>query len=122
MTCPTRRHLLLLPVLLWALPAQADLLPSHPASRSTPVAGTGITPGTYLGHWSDGSALRNTLRVIGPDMITLQRLGYSSQPVPYLRIAQNLFRSDTGNVLAVLGPTRLRWTNTDGTSVIYDLE
>lgn len=122
MTCPTRRHILFLPALLWALPARSDLLPSHSATRSADTAETGITPGTYLGQWSDGSELRNILRVIGPDMVTLQRQGYSSPPVPYQRIAQDRFQSGNGNSLTVIGATRLRWTNANGTSVIYNLE
>ena len=119
---PTRRQMLCLPALLMALPAKADLLPSHPATRSTQATGAGVTPGTYLGQWSDGSALRNTLRVISPDMITLQRQGYSTPPVPYHRIAQDRFQSGTGNSLTVVDPTRLRWTNSSGVGVIYVLE
>jgi hypothetical protein len=42
--------------------------------------------------------------------------------VPYHRIAQDRFQSGNGNSLTVISATRLRWTNANGTSVIYDLE
>jgi hypothetical protein len=121
MPCPDRRQLLLAPFLLWVVPAEAELFSTHPATR-TIAAQAGITGGTYLGHWTDGQELRQILRVIGPDMITLQRQGYSSPPVPYHRIAQDRFQSGNGNSLTVISATRLRWTNANGTSVIYDLE
>ncbi|MGI3183587.1 hypothetical protein [Nioella aestuarii] len=119
---PNRRQLLFLPALLWTLPATADLIPTHPATSTVLPMQTGITPGTYLGQWSDGSDLRNILRVIGPDMITLQRQGYSSPPVPYQRVAEDRFQSGTGHTVTMLSPTRLRWTSPGGISVIYDLQ
>lgn len=118
----TRRLIVLLFALIPALPTRADLLPAQPAGRTTQVASAGITPGTYLGQWSDGRELRNTLRVISPDMITLQRQGYSTAPLPYHRIGPTRFQSGTGNNLTVLGPARLRWTNAAGISVIYVLD
>ncbi|WP_306044989.1 hypothetical protein [Nioella sp. MMSF_3534] len=121
MPSPTRRQLLLAPFLLGVFPAKADLFPTHPATR-TIAAQAGITGGTYLGQWADGQELRQILRVIGPDLITLQRQGYSSPPVPYHRIALDRFQSGNGNSLTVISATRLRWTNANGTGVIYDLE
>ena len=118
----SRRQILCLPALLWALPTRADLFQSQLATRTAQAAQAGVTPGTYLGQWSDGRALRNSVRVIGPDMITLQRQGYSTPPVPYHRIAQDRFQSGNGNSLTVITATRLRWTNASGTSVIYELE
>ena len=55
-------------------------------------------------------------------LVTLQRLGYSSPPVPYQRIARDSFQSSTGNTLTMLSATRLLWTSAGGTSVIYEQE
>ena len=104
------------------MPAQADLFPTHPAIHTEQAAQTAITPGTYSGQWSDGSDLRTILRVIGPDMITQQRRGYSSPPVPYQRVTADRFQSGSGSSVTVVTSTRLRWINANGTSVIYDLE
>jgi hypothetical protein len=122
MPSPTRRQLLIALFLSGAFPAKADLFQTHTATGTTPVEQAGLTPGTYLGQWTDGQVLRQILRVIGPDMITLQRQGYSSPPVPYHRIALDRFQSGNGNSLTVISATRLRWTNFNGTGVIYDLE
>lgn len=122
MPCPTRRQLLFAPVLLWTPQAKADLLSTHPATRSVPEAQGGLIQGTYLGQWTDGQELRQILRVIGPDMITLQRQGYSSPPVPYQRVARDRFQNSTGNSLIVLADTRLSWTSSRGVIVTYELE
>ena len=103
-----------------AVRAQADgaLFALPPQSSASAVHQTGIEPGLYRGEWPDGRILTETLRVIGPDMITLQRQGYSTPPLPFRRTSLAQFRNANGSTLTVETPTRLRWTNSGGGNVV----
>ncbi|MCB1390273.1 MAG: hypothetical protein KDK12_14205 [Rhodobacteraceae bacterium] len=102
-----------------AAPAQVPL-PGPPASQ--PFQSSAFVPGTYLGLWQDGRPLYESLRVVSEDMITMQRHEYSSQPVPFYRIAAGVYRNANGSTLTVITPTQLRWANNIGGNIVtYNL-
>ncbi len=108
-----------------AVPAQTDTF--GPASGSAPrtdlveASQRAVVSGVYTGQWRDGRILIQTVTMITPDMITLQRHAYSSSPVTYRRAQPDLFRDRNGNTLTLIGAERLIWR--DGAArneVTYD--
>ncbi|WP_323771252.1 hypothetical protein [Antarctobacter sp.] len=80
-----------------------------------------LVSGTYVGHWRDGPPLVETVQMVTPDMITLQRHNYASSPVTLRLVAPGVFRDRDGNLLTLVSATRLIWTDRQGqTTVTYD--
>ena len=82
----------------------------------------GFVPGDYTAHWEDGRELVDTILILSPDLITLQRQGSSGAPQTFQRIDAGLFRNSAGATLTVLTPTELVWADATGEiSVLYSL-
>jgi hypothetical protein len=80
-----------------------------------------LVSGLYSGQWGDGRTMVETVQMVTPDMITLQRHVYSSSPVTFRRVEAGLFRDRQGNTLTLLSATRIRWTDSGGRhSVTFD--
>ena len=107
----TRRRALILSALTLVLGGVAA------TGQTVPAVGT-VVEGRYLGHWHDGRPLHETIRVIGPDLITMERHGSSALPVPFHRTAPGIFTSASGSTLTVVTPTRLLWTDGAGGAIV----
>ncbi|WP_417210011.1 hypothetical protein [Antarctobacter sp.] len=80
-----------------------------------------LVSGTYVGQWRDGPPLVETVQMVTPDMITLQRHSYASSPVTFRLVAPGVFRDRDGNLLTLVSATRLIWTDRQGqTAVTFD--
>jgi hypothetical protein len=77
-----------------------------------------LVSGTFVGHWHDGRPMLETIQMVTPDMITMQRHSYSSSPVTFRLIDAGVFRDRDGNILTLVSATRIRWTDKHGRNTV----
>ncbi|MGP6089807.1 hypothetical protein [Antarctobacter jejuensis] len=109
---------------LSGLPAWSETVGTNSApvgdGPSMDIAQQALVSGRYSGQWHDGRTLAQTIVMITPDMITLQRHAYSSTPVTFRRVEPDLFRDRDGNTLTLIDPERVIWRDRAGDlSVVY---